>query len=212
MHASRIMSTLSNNTGMRAWIQKSPDLPLEDGMELDEEHPRPSASLKATEILVQVKCVGINPADALFAEMSWPARAIIRQTPLPGMDFSGDVISTGSRVTGMRPGDRVFGRVDTQKGVPGTMAEFTTADVEGCVLIPANAEYEQAAGVGTAAITAYETIVPNCKAGDRVFINGSTVGVGTFAIQFAKAHGCHVTVSCSSSKKPVYAPVWEPTR
>ncbi|KAL5042977.1 chaperonin 10-like protein [Aspergillus fruticulosus] len=112
-----------NSNMMRAWIHKSPNLPLEEGMELMEKHPRPSESLKAKEILVHVKCVGVNPADPLFAEMTWPARAIIKQTPLPGMDFSGEVVSVGSGVTSMRPGDRVFGRVDTAKGIPGTMAE-----------------------------------------------------------------------------------------
>ncbi|KAL2841728.1 hypothetical protein BJY01DRAFT_217139 [Aspergillus pseudoustus] len=80
------------------------------------------------------------------------------------------------------------------------MAEFTIAEFEGCVPIPPNIDYQQAAGAGTAAITAYETIVPKCKAGDRFFLNGGTGGVGTFAIQFAKAHGCHVTVSCSTTK------------
>ncbi|SPO06443.1 related to oxidoreductase, zinc-binding [Cephalotrichum gorgonifer] len=189
----------ANNT-MRAWVHKSTNLPLEKGMELVESHPRPLEPLNPDEILVQVKCVGINPADALFAEMGWPANAIIKQTPLPGMDFSGVVVSTGNSVTSMHPGDRVFGRVDTQNSVPGAMAEFTKAELEGCVLMPSGIEFEQAAGVGTAAITAYETLVLNCKPGDSVFINGGTGGVGTFAIQFARAHGCHVTVSCSTTK------------
>lgn len=185
---------------MRAWIHQSSNLPLEEGMELVEKHPRPSESLKPKEILVRVKCIGINPADPLFAEMTWPANIMIKQTPLPGMDFSGEVVSTGSSVTSMYPGDRIFGRVDTPKSLPGTMAEFTKAELEGCVLMPLGLDFEQAAGIGTAAITAYETIVLNCKSGDSVFINGGTGGVGTFAIQFAKAHGCHVTVSCSTTK------------
>lgn len=185
---------------MRAWIHKSTNLPLEKGMELVENYPRPSESLKPNEILVQVKCVGINPADSLFAEMAWPGKAMIKQTPLPGMDFSGEVVSTGSSITSMHPGDRVFGRVDTPKSIPGTMAEFAKAELEGCVPMPSSIDFEQAAGVGTAAITAYESLVLNCKPGDSVFINGGTGGVGTFAIQFAKAHGCHVTVSCSTTK------------
>ncbi|KAL4749572.1 hypothetical protein BDW72DRAFT_177929 [Aspergillus terricola var. indicus] len=116
------------------------------------------------------------------------------------MDFSGKVISTGRGVTSMRQGDRVFGRVDTHKSLPGTMAEFTIAESEGCVRIPPGIDFEQAAGVGTAAITAYKTIVLNCESDDSVFINGGTGGVGTFAIQFAKSLGCHVTVTCSTTK------------
>jgi NADPH:quinone reductase-like Zn-dependent oxidoreductase len=132
--------------------------------------------------------------------MTWPGTAMIKQTPLPGMDFSGEVISTGRSVTSIRQGDRVFGRVDTHKSLPGTMAEFTIAESVGCVRMPPGIDFEQAAGVGTAAITAYDTIVLNCKAGDSVFINGGTGGVGTFAIQFAKSVGCHVTVTCSTTK------------
>jgi NADPH:quinone reductase-like Zn-dependent oxidoreductase len=109
-------------------------------------------------------------------------------------------VAVGSGVTELRPGDRVFGRVDTQKGMPGSMAECATADTEGCVLLPAGVDWDEAAGVGTAAVTAYQTIVPNAKAGDSVFINGGTGGVGTFAIQFPKALGCKMTVSGSTTK------------
>ncbi|OLN86534.1 Zinc-type alcohol dehydrogenase-like protein C16A3.02c 4 [Colletotrichum chlorophyti] len=186
---------------MRAWIQKSTDVPLEKGMQLVENHPRPTSSaLKPNEILVRVRCVGINPADHLFAEMGWFGKNMIKQTPLPGMDYSGEVVSTGSGITSLRAGDRVFGRVCADKGAPGTMAEFTVAELEGCVLTPDGVGFEQAAGIGTAAITAYESLVLNSKPGDSVFINGGTGGVGHFAIQFAKAHGCRVTVSCSTSK------------
>ncbi|KAL3430036.1 hypothetical protein BDV09DRAFT_189592 [Aspergillus tetrazonus] len=150
---------------MRAWIHKSRNLPLEKGIELVENHPRPTESLCPNELL--------NKRE---------------------------VISTGSSVTSIRQGDRVFSRVDTHKSLPGTMAEFMAAELQGCVRMPPGIDFEQAAGVGTAAITAYETIVLNCKAGDSVFINGGTGGVGTFAIQFIKSVGCHVTVTCSTTK------------
>ena len=69
------------------------------------------------------------------------------------------------------------------------MAEYTRAEIEGCVPIPPGIDWGHAAGAGTAAITAYESLVLNSKPGDLVFINGGAGGVGTFAIQFAKAHG-----------------------
>ncbi|RSM04985.1 hypothetical protein CDV31_009786 [Fusarium ambrosium] len=187
-------------TTMRAWMHTSTDLPLEKGMTLVTDAPYPSNPLKANEILVKVKSVGVNPADPTFAELGWPTRVLVKPNPIPGMDFSGEVVSTGSNVTSMIPGDRVFGRVDTQKGLPGSMAEYTKAEVEGCVPIPAGIDWDQAAGIGTAAVTAYESLVLNSNPGDSVFINGGTGGVGTFAIQFAKAHGCKVTVSCSTAK------------
>ncbi|KAI8710996.1 PKS-ER domain-containing protein [Fusarium sp. LHS14.1] len=185
---------------MRAWMHTSTDLPLEKGMTLMTEAPYPSNPLKANEVLVKVKSVGVNPADPIFAELGWPTRAIVKPNPIPGMDFSGEVVSTGRNVTSMSPGDRAFGRVDTQKGSAGSMAEYTKAEVEGCVPIPAGIDWDQAAGVGTAGVTAYESLVLHSKPGDSIFINGSTGGVGTFAIQFAKAHGCKVTVSCSTAK------------
>lgn len=190
----------ATNSTMRAWMHTSTNLPLEKGMTLVEDAPYPSNPLKSNEVLIKVKSVGVNPADPIFAELGWLARALVKPSPIAGMDFSGEVVSTGNNVTFMNPGDRVFGRVDTQKGQPGSMAEYTKAEIEGCVPIPPGIDWDQAAGVGTAAITAYESLVLNSKPGDLVFINGGTGGVGTFAIQFAKAYGCRVVVSCSTTK------------
>ncbi|KAJ5414818.1 hypothetical protein N7509_000152 [Penicillium cosmopolitanum] len=185
---------------MRAWVHSSPKLPLEKGMMLVGDQPYPSNPLKPNGILVKVKSVGVNPADPTFAELGGLARTLVKPHPIAGMDFSGEVVSIGSSVTSLKPGDRVYGRVDTQKGYAGSMAEYTVAEIEGCVPIPPCVDWDHAAGVGTAAITAYESLVLNSKPGDSVLINGGTGGVGTFAIQFAKAHGCRVTVSCSTTK------------
>ncbi|KAH6672634.1 putative oxidoreductase [Plectosphaerella plurivora] len=185
---------------MRAWMHLSPKLPLEKSMTLVRDAPLPAAPLKPTQLLIKVRTVGVNPADPIFSELPWPTRAMVKPSPISGMDYSGEVVSVGSDVTTLRPGDRVFGRVDTQKGMPGSMAEYTTANIDGCVLLPPNVDWDEAAGVGTAGVTAYQTVVPNAKAGDSIFINGGTGGVGTFAIQFAKAKGCKVTVSCSTAK------------
>ncbi|PNH47093.1 hypothetical protein VD0004_g1081 [Verticillium dahliae] len=192
---------MTSDSKMRAWIHKHKNLPLERGLVLDQDHAKPPKALKPTQILVRVRAVGINPADPLFAEMTGlPGTVFIKPTPLPGLDYSGEVVATGSGVSVLRAGDRVFGRVDTQKSIPGTMAEFTVSELEGCVAMPPSVSFEQAAGVGTAAMTAYESIVLNTKAGDSVFINGGTGGVGTYGIQFAKAHGLRVTVSASTAK------------
>ncbi|KAF5020980.1 hypothetical protein F66182_6992 [Fusarium sp. NRRL 66182] len=185
---------------MRAWMHTSTNLPLEKGMTLVEDAPYPTEPLKPTEVLVKVKSVGVNPADPIFSELSGPVRSIVKPNPISGMDFSGEVVSVGSQVTSLKQGDRVLGRVDTQKGSAGSMAEYTKTDIEGCVKIPDGIDFDQAAGVGTAGTTAYESLVLNSKPGDSIFINGGTGGVGTYAIQFAKAHGCKVTVSCSTTK------------
>lgn len=184
---------------MRAWMHTSTNLPLDKGMTLVEDAPYPTSPLKPSEVIVKVKSVGINPADPLFAELGFPFRNLIGPHAVAGMDYSGEVVSVGSAATSLSPGDRVFGRVDTQNGLPGTMAEYVKAEYGGCVPIPAGIDWDQVAGASTAAITAYESLVLNSKPGDLVFINGGSGGVGTFAIQLAKAHGCRVVVSCSAA-------------
>ncbi|KAH2308957.1 hypothetical protein KXV47_006070 [Aspergillus fumigatus] len=156
--------------------------------------------LPPTKFLSESKSIAVNPADPIFAELGRLARCLVRPHPIPGMDFSGEVVATGSNVTSVNIGDRVFGRVETQKGQAGCMAEYTRAEIEGCVPIPPGIDWGHAAGAGTAAITAYESLVLNSKPGDLVFINGGAGGVGTFAIQFAKAHGCRIIASCSTAK------------
>merc|ERR1711964_867342 len=99
---------------------------------------------------------------------------------------------------GFKVGDRVFGRLEP--GQFGSLGEFVVAAYDACAVLPDGLDEDLAAGVGTAGLTAYQTIVPNVKEGDRVFINGGSGSVGTFGIQIAKAVGCHISVSCSTGK------------
>ncbi|KAL0936207.1 zinc-binding dehydrogenase [Colletotrichum truncatum] len=162
--------------------------------------PTPSADkLKDNQILVQVVTAGINPADYKFPDLGLVAKAMISFPKSPGMDFAGRAVAVGSAVTDIQPGDAVVGRLDPM-GAQGSLSEYVVADREGCAAIPGQADFEQAGAVGTAALTAYQTIVPYVKEGDRIFINGGSGGTGTYGIQIAKAVGCHVTVSCSTAK------------
>ncbi|PVH73273.1 putative oxidoreductase, partial [Cadophora sp. DSE1049] len=185
---------------MRAWQFSSTNKPLETNLQLVEDAPQPSQPLAPSEILLEVISVGLNPADYLFAELGLLGKAILHLPSIPGMDYSGRVISVGSDINSIKPGDLVFGSADTTKGIPGTLSRYTKTNYDGCIFLPPGVDLDQAAGVGTAGQTAYSTIVSNVKRGDRIFINGGTGGVGTFGIQFAKAMGCHVTVSCSTAK------------
>ncbi|WYZ42615.1 hypothetical protein EsH8_VI_000314 [Colletotrichum jinshuiense] len=162
--------------------------------------PTPSASdLKANQVLVQVVAASINPADYKFPDLGLVAKAMIPFPKCPGMDFSGRAVAVGPAITDIQPGDLVLGRVDPM-AAQGTLSEYLVAERDGVAAIPGAVDLEQAAAVGTAALTAYQTIVPYVKAGDKVFINGGSGGTGTFGIQIAKALGCHVTVSCSTAK------------
>jgi NADPH:quinone reductase-like Zn-dependent oxidoreductase len=108
---------------------------------------------------------------------------------VPGTDVAGTVEAVGSGVTRLRPGDEVFG------WCAGAFAEYARASEDQLIKKPANLTFEQAAAVGVSASTALQLLRDNGKVqpGQRVLINGASGGVGTFAVQIAKALGAEVT-------------------
>ncbi|KAF6784866.1 zinc-binding dehydrogenase [Colletotrichum sojae] len=163
---------------------------------------RPAAeSLGKSELLIEVAAVGINPHDYKVVEMGGVSRTMVSYPRSPGLDYSGRVLAVGRKVDDVAVGDRVFGRMDPAR--PGSLAEHIVVPYEGVTVLPEGLSLLHAGGAATAALAAYQSITPYVKPGDRVFLNGGSGGVGTFAIQIAKALGCHVTVSCSTAKVPL---------
>jgi NADPH:quinone reductase-like Zn-dependent oxidoreductase len=113
---------------------------------------------------------------------------------VPGTDVAGTVESVGMQVHGLRPGDEVFG------WCIGAFAEYVSAPEDQLVKKPANLTFEQAAAVGVSASTALQLLRDDGKVqpGQTVLINGASGGVGTFAVQIAKALGAEVTGVCST--------------
>jgi NADPH:quinone reductase-like Zn-dependent oxidoreductase len=113
---------------------------------------------------------------------------------VPGTDVSGVVEAVGKDVRRLRTGDAVFGWCE------GAFAEYAAAREEQFVAKPASLTFEQAAAVGVSATTALQLLRDNGKveAGQKVLINGASGGVGTFAVQIAKAFGAEVTGVCST--------------
>ena len=112
-----------------------------------------------------------------------------------GVDFAGTVEAVGANVRQFKPGDKVFG------GRSGAFAEYVTVrEDRALALKPADITFEQAASVPIAAITALQALRDKgkLKAGQKVLINGASGGVGTFAVQIAKAFGAEVTGVCST--------------
>lgn len=152
------------------------------------------------QLLVRVHAASINPADwhevrgepylmRMMAGFGAPKDASI------GTDFSGTVEAVGKNVTKWKPGDAIFG------GGPGTLAEYIVVKEQGSrVPKPANLSFEDAGGVYIAALTAYQALKErgDIQPGDKVLINGASGGVGTFAVQIAKAMGAEVTGVCST--------------
>lgn len=166
-----------------------------DVLQLDEvEKPR----FEADEVLVRVRAASINPVDwyALYGRpyIGRPALGLLKpKTDRLGIDFAGIVETVGSEVTEFRPGDEVFG------GSDGALAQYVSAS--GTVALkPANMTFEQAASVPIAALSALQGLrdIGKFQAGQKVLINGASGGVGTFAVQIAKALGAEVTGVCST--------------
>ncbi|POR38275.1 Zinc-type alcohol dehydrogenase-like protein C16A3.02c [Tolypocladium paradoxum] len=184
---------------MRAWQCASPGN-TDAGLTLNDGAPRPSAaSLKAGEILVRVVSAGLNPADYKLPQMGLAARALTSFPKTLGMDLGGQVAAVGEGVADVQTGDSVVARVDPLKA-PGSLSEYVVVPRDGYAPLAGDTDLDWAAGVATAGLTAYQTIKPYVRPGDRVFINGGSGGTGTFGIQIAKLLGCHVTVSCSTAK------------
>jgi len=113
---------------------------------------------------------------------------------LIGGDFAGTVEAVGRDVTDFQPGDDVFGARS------GALAEYACARTSAIALKPAHLTFEEAAAVPTSAITALQGLRDkgNLQPGQKVLINGASGGVGTFAVQIAKALGAEVTAVCST--------------
>ncbi len=184
---------------MKAWQVASPGN-IEEKLQLNSDATRPtSKDLRGDEILVRVSSAALNPADYKVMELGFVVKAVFRFPKTPGMDLSGEVLAVGPAVTEILVGDHVLGRLDPFKST-GALAEQVVLERDGYAKIDRDADLDHAAGLGTAALTAYQTIQPYVKAGDKVFINGGSGGTGTFGIQIAKQLGCHVTTTCSTGK------------
>lgn len=156
-----------------------------------EEVARPMPA--ADEILIKVKASGINPVDWVVREGGNDALRAYLTLPLTlGWDAAGVVEALGSAVTGFRPGDAVYG-VPNFPG-NGSYAEYCVAKASQFAHKPASLGFNEAAAVPLAGLTAWTALFAHgrLQAGQRVLIQGASGGVGSFAVQFAKAKGAHV--------------------
>jgi NADPH:quinone reductase-like Zn-dependent oxidoreductase len=154
--------------------------------------------VKDGEVLVRVHAASIHVGDWIVVRgVPYVARmALGMRKPknrVPGTDISGTVEAVGAGVTGLRPGDDVFG------WCTGAFAEYACAGEDHFLSKPANLTFEQAAAVGVSAITALSFLREQAfQPGQKVLINGASGGIGTFAVQIAKEFGAEVTGVCST--------------
>lgn len=193
---------------MRAWLYTSTTPTLEANLTLSPSAPVPSPA--PTQTLIRVLAASLNPADYKVPEIGALARLAIPLPATPGMDFCGVVVtppSTPAAETARLPaGTHVFGRLGAAKH--GSLGEYLVAPANAvCALPPGVFDGGKLspvdfAAVPVAGLTALQAIAPHVTPGrgDGVFINGGAGGVGTYAIQIAKALGCRVVVTCSEAK------------
>src|SRR5437773_4512970 len=150
-------------------------------------------------VLVRVRAASVNALDWHSVHGGQAVRLIgslmgQKFNPVRGADLAGTVEAIGKDVTGLRLGDEVFG---TGRG---TFAEYAIATQKGLAPKPRQLTFAQAATMGVAAITALQGLRDRgqLKPGQRVLINGAGGGVGTFAVQIAKALGARVTAVTST--------------
>ena len=155
--------------------------------EVDVPRPAPDG------VVLRVGAAGINRGDGLaIAGLPYAARLSYGVThpkhPVPGTDVAGTVVAVGPEVTTLRPGDPVFG------WATGAFAEYAAAPPASLVATPASLTVEEAAATPTAAVAALQGLrTGGVEAGRHVLVIGASGGVGSFAVQLAKARGAEVT-------------------
>ncbi len=162
-----------------------------------EEIEKPTAG--DNEVLIKVRAASVNPYDFHFIRgepyllrlMAGPRRP--KDTRL-GVDVAGQVEAVGRNVTQFKAGDQLFGTCR------GAFAEYACTSESALAMKPENVTFEQAAAVGIAGFTALQGLRDkgHVQPGQKVLINGAAGGVGTFAVQIAKAFGAEVTGVCST--------------
>ena len=195
----RPVPTAAGQVMMQAIVQRRYGATPEDVLRL-EQIARPA--MDDDEVLVRVRAAGVDRGTVhlmtgtpyLMRILGFGLRA--PKSPVPGWAVAGTVEAVGTKVTGLEPGDEVFGTCR------GSFAQYTAAKAGGLAPKPARLTFEQAAAMPGSATTALQALRDKAKLrqGQHVLIIGASGGVGTFAVQLAKAFGAEVTGACRTEK------------
>jgi NADPH:quinone reductase-like Zn-dependent oxidoreductase len=164
-----------------------------------EDVPRPEP--KDDQILVRVIAAGVNPVDRVARSEKGAEFFQIKLPAIPGYDIAGVVEKTGAKTTKFKTGDSIYAYIALNKA--GGYAQYTLVTEREATLKPKSLDYIEAAAVPLVAETAWQALVDTAKlsAGQTVLIHGGSGGVGTFAIQIAKARGAKVIATASTANQ-----------
>ena len=164
-----------------------------------EDVPRPDP--KEDQILVRVIAAGVNPVDEAGRSEKSAKFSGITLPFIPGYDIAGIVEKPGGKITKFKTGDPVYAYLSLTKG--GGYAEYAVASEVEAAAKPKSLSFVEAAGVPVVALTAWQALIDTAKlsAGQTVLIHGGSGGVGSFAIQIAKARGAKVIATASTANQ-----------
>jgi NADPH2:quinone reductase len=150
--------------------------------------PEPAAG----QVVVEVKAIGVNPVDTYVAGGKYATAPTLPYTP--GADAAGVISAVGEGVTQWQPGDRVIVVRTAAGALQGCYASHVLCHADGVAELPKDVTFDEGAAVNIAYVTAFRALLDHAKIrpNDVVLIHGATGGVGSAAVQIAKAHGLTV--------------------
>lgn len=167
----------------------------------------PKPGIQATEVLVKVKAISINPVDVYVRKDSNALKIFMlpqenQEVFILGWDMAGVIEEVGADVTGFKKGDAVFGLINF-RGTGNTYAEYVAAPESQLALKPNNTSFEEAAAACLAALTAWQALAVHAilRPGEKVLIHAAAGGVGHYAVQIAKYLGAYVVGTASEDNR-----------
>jgi NADPH2:quinone reductase len=161
----------------------------------------PQPKIGPAQVLVKTGAVAVNPIDTYIRNGAnyWP----LPNPFIIGCDFAGTVVEVGPQVTGLQPGDRVWGSNQGLMGRQGSFAEYIGTDAHWLYPTPSDVSDEAAAATALVGITAHLGLFNRAqiKAGETLFVNGGSGGVGSIVVQMAKAAGAKVIATAGCPEK-----------
>ena len=167
---------------------------IEDSLVFNEVH---NPTVQANDVIIEVKAAAINPIDKSIIVGNLQGMLPIPLPSTSAYDVSGIVVETGNEVSNFKNGDLVYSRVPQEQ--MGTLAEFVAVTSVAVSKKPGNISFEEAASLPLAGLTALQSLeYAGIKENDKILIHAGSGGVGSFAIQYAKAKGAYVYTTTST--------------
>ncbi|WP_137234872.1 NADP-dependent oxidoreductase [Streptomyces sp. BPSDS2] len=160
----------------------------------------PDPAVGADDVLVKIHAASVNPLDLKLRDGSFKAFLPYRLPLVLGNDLAGTVVRVGPAVTRFAVGDEIYARPDKDR--IGTFAELIAVHQDDVAIKPATLTMEEAASLPLVALTAWQALVERAQVqpGQKVLIHAGAGGLGTIAVQLAKALGAHVAATASTAK------------